>query len=76
MNSIIHLLNNQDLLCSMRVTIVVGKLAFHVDKLGSTTCLLNKLILFTKSMHQLGLILLKNILNQGQLAPSLPRRCF
>ena len=59
LNSVVHLLNNQDLLCSMRVTIVVGKLACSVDKLGSATCLLTKLILFTKRMYQLGLILLK-----------------
>ena len=43
----------------MRATIVVGKLTCSVDKLGSTNCLVNKLILFSKRMHQLGLILKK-----------------
>ena len=55
-NSVVHLLNNQDLQCSMRVIIVVGVLTCSVDKLGSTSCLQNQLILFTKRMHQLGLI--------------------
>ena len=54
----------------MRATIVVGKLTCSVDKLGSTNCLVNKLILFSERMHQLGLIFKKK---QGQLTPSLPR---
>ena len=49
---------------------MVGKLACSVDKLGSTNCLLNKLILFTKRMHQLGLIFKKKTGSTNPLPPT------